>query len=111
MEDQATGWRAAGGRFLSLILVVLLIGSLGTLLYNASTASRDHERALQEQRRSFEIIALARAFEAKTARAEVTLARYVISLDPDVGRLFQDQWRTASSQLKLLTFEIGRAHV
>ena len=104
MEDQATGWRAAVGRFLPLILVVLLIGSLGTLLYNASQATRDHERALKEQRRSFEIIAVARAFEAKTARAEVTLARYVISLDPDVGRLFQDQWRTASSQLKLLAY-------
>ena len=104
MEDQEIGWRAAVRRFLPLVLVILLIGTLGTLLYSASNASRDHERALQEQRRSFEIIALARAFEAKTARAEVTLARYVISLDPDVGRLFQDQWRTASSQLKLLTY-------
>lgn len=104
MEDQESGWQAAVRRFLPVILVVLLIGTLGTLLYSASNASRDHERALKEQRRSFEIIALARAFEAKTARAEVTLARYVISLDPDVGRLFQDQWRTASSQLKLLNY-------
>ncbi|WP_422794965.1 ATP-binding protein [Sphingobium mellinum] len=109
MEDQTTGWRAAARRALPLVLVILLIGTLGTLLYSASDASRDHERALQEQRRSFEIIALARAFEAKTARAEVTLARYVISLDPDVGRLFQDQWRTASSQLKLLTYATRRS--
>ncbi|WP_375197682.1 ATP-binding protein [Sphingobium sp.] len=104
MDEHATGWRAAIRRFLPLMLVVLLVGSLGTLLYSASHASRDHERALKEQRRSFEIIALARAFEAKTARAEVTLARYVISLDPDTGRLFQDQWRTAASQLKTLTY-------
>lgn len=104
MEEQETGWRAAVRRFLPLVLVILLVGALGTLLYSARNASSDHERALQEQRRSFEIITLARAFEAKTARAEVTLARYVISLDPDVGRLFQDQWRTASSQLKLLTY-------
>ena len=109
MDDQETRWQVALRRFLPLILVILLIGALGTLLYNASNASRDHERALSEQRRSFEIIALARAFEAKTARAEVTLARYVISLDPDVGRLFQDQWRTASSQLKLLTYATRRA--
>jgi signal transduction histidine kinase/CheY-like chemotaxis protein len=104
MEDQESGWQAAVRRFFPLVLVILLVGALGTLLYNASNASRDHEQALMEQRRSFEIIALARAFEAKTARAEVTLARYVISLDPDVGRLFQDQWRTASSQLKLLNY-------
>jgi signal transduction histidine kinase len=104
MDEHATGWRAFVARFLPLVLVILLFGSLGTLLYSASHAARDHERALQEQRRSFEIIALARAFEAKTARAEVTLARYVISLDPDTGRLFQDQWRTAASQLKALNY-------
>jgi len=109
MDGQATGWNAAIRRFMPLVLVVLLIGSLGTLLYSASHAARDHQQALDEQRRSFEIIALARAFEAKTARAEVTLARYVISLDPDVGRLFQDQWRTASSQLKALTYATRRS--
>ncbi|WP_197707361.1 ATP-binding protein [Sphingobium sp. LB126] len=109
MDEQATGWRAGARRFLPLVLVVLLIGSLGTLLYSASNASRDHQQALDEQRRSYEIIALARAFEAKTARAEVTLARYVISLDPDTGRLFQDQWRTAASQLKAMSYATREA--
>jgi signal transduction histidine kinase len=86
------------------LLAVLLVGALGLLLYTASNASRDHARALAEQQHSFEIIALARAFEARTARAEVTLARYVISLDPDTGRLFQDEWRSAGSQLKALGY-------
>lgn len=104
IDDQATGWRGRLAGAVPLLLAVLLIGSLGALLYSASNASHDHEQALAEQRRSYEIIALARAFEAKTARAEVTLARYVISLDPNTGRLFQDQWRTASSQLKTLRY-------
>ena len=104
IEEQETGWRAYARRYLPLTLVILLIGSLGALLYSASNATREHQRALAEQQRSFEIIALARAFDAKTARAEITLARYVISLDPDTGRLFQDQWRTAASQLKSLAF-------
>ncbi|WP_081643337.1 ATP-binding protein [Sphingobium bisphenolivorans] len=104
MDEAATGWRSALRRVLPAMLVILLIGSLAALLYNAGKASRDHERALQEQRRSLEVIALARAFDAKTARAEVTLARYVISLDPDTGRLFQDQWRTAASQLKQMSY-------
>ena len=109
MDADETGWRAALRKTLPLLLVVLLIGSLGALLYSASNASRDHERALTEQRRSFEIIALARGFEARTARAEVTLARYVISLDPDTGRLFQDQWRGAASQLKALYYATRRS--
>ena len=109
LQDQQTQgrgsrWAAALRRAVPWLLVVLLIGSLGTLLYTASNASRDHARALAEQQRSFEIIALARGFEARIARAEVTLARYVISLEPDTGRLFQDQWRNASSQLKTLYY-------
>lgn len=103
-DTQRKGWRGMARRALPLLLVVLLIGSLGALLYSASNATRDHQRALIEQRRSFDIIALARAFEARTARAEVTLARYVISLDTDTGRLFQDQWRGAASQLKALHY-------
>ncbi len=97
-------WRGVLRRVVPLLLIALLVGSLGALLYTASNASRDHGRALAEQQRSFEIIALARGFEARTARAEVTLARYVISLDPDTGRLFQDQWRGAANQLRALHY-------
>lgn len=108
-SDAMPGWRTMARRAMPLVLAILLVGSLGALLYSASNASRDHSQALAEQQRSFEIIALARAFEARTARAEVTLARYVISLDPDTGRLFQDQWRGAASQLKALTFATRRS--
>ena len=104
IDDREQGWRVAMRRLLPFLLGILLIGSLGALLYSASNAARDHQQALAEQQRSFEIIALARAFEAQTARAEVTLARYVIGLNPDTGRLFQDQWRTAGAQLKALGY-------
>lgn len=102
--DHGGSFRAVVRRLLPFLLVVLLVGSLGALLYTASNASNDHQRALAEQQRSFEAITLARRFEAQVARSEVTLARYVISLDPDTGRLFQDQWRAAASQLKALAF-------
>ncbi|WIW87451.1 ATP-binding protein [Sphingobium sp. V4] len=104
LDDPSERLRALVRRAVPLLLVALLIGSLGALLYTASNATRDHQHALAEQQRSFEIIALARGFEARIARSEVTLARYVISLDPDTGRLFQDQWRGAASQLKALHY-------
>lgn len=103
-DGHKRGWRVAARRILPLLLAALLIGALGALLFTASNAAQDHQRALTEQQRSFEIIALARGFEARTARAEVTLARYVISLDPNTGRLFQDQWRGAGSQLRALRY-------
>ncbi len=104
-DDQSeSGWRVLMRQALPLLLGLLLTGALGALLYSASTAQADHEKALDEQRRSFEVIALVRKFEGTTARAEATLARYVISLDPDTGRLFQSQWRAAAGQLKSLAF-------
>ncbi|SCW39933.1 His Kinase A (phospho-acceptor) domain-containing protein [Sphingobium faniae] len=103
-EEESKGWRSYLRRALAPVLAILLIVALGALLYGASSASRDHARALAEQQKSYEVITLARTFQATTARAEVTLARYVISMDPDTGRLFQDQWRTAASQIKSLTF-------
>lgn len=96
--------RAILARVLAPLFAVLLIGALGALIYTASRATQDHQQALSEQQSSFEVIALARRFEAQVARSEVTLARYVISLDPDTGRLFQDQWRGAASQLKALHY-------
>jgi len=104
MEDESTGWRSQLRRAFAPALAILLVMALGALLYGAGSASRDHARALTEQQKSYEVIALARTFQATTARAEVMLARYVISMDPDTGRLFQDQWRTAASQIKSLIY-------
>lgn len=103
-DEPTEGWRGAARRVLPVILVALLIGALAALLYTARNASRDQDQALAEQRRSFEVIALARRFDASMARSEVSLARYVISLDPDTGRLFQDQLRTAASQIRSLSY-------
>ena len=109
LDGRESRWRVGARRALPFLLVALLVGALGALLYTASNATRDHQRALEEQQRSFEVIALARGFEAQVARAEVTLARYVISLDPDTGRLFQDQWRGAARQLRALSYATRRS--
>src|SRR3546814_3825074 len=49
---------------------------------------------------------IARAADATIARAEYILARYVISTDKDVGRLYQSEWRRAGLQLELLARQV-----
>src|SRR3546814_13314599 len=49
---------------------------------------------------------IVRAADATIARAEYILARYVISTDKDVGRLYQSEWRRAGLQLELLARQV-----
>ncbi len=103
-DGDEPGWRARVRRALPVLIGVPLVIALAALLYSASIASRDRDRALNEQRHSYEVITLARRLDASVARAEVTLARYVISMEPDTGRLFQSQWRSAGAQLAALEY-------
>src|SRR3546814_19531472 len=57
-------------------------------------------------RHSFLVMNIARAADATIARAEYILARYVISTDKDVGRLYQSDWRRAGLQLELLARQV-----
>ncbi|CAN5138030.1 hypothetical protein BH11PSE5_BH11PSE5_15890 [soil metagenome] len=86
-----------------------LIIALGALLYFASMASSDRDMALDEQRHSFEVINLATRLDASIAKSEATLARYVIGMDPDTGRLFQSQWRRAGAELDALAFSTRKS--
>ncbi|AUW59894.1 hybrid sensor histidine kinase/response regulator [Sphingobium sp. SCG-1] len=101
-EDVPRGRRVVR-RVLAVLIGLPLIIALCALLYFASMASRDRDMALNEQRHSFEVITLANQLDASIAKAETTLARYVISTDPDIGRLFQSQWREAGAELDALT--------
>lgn len=48
---------------------------------------------------------IARALDATISRSESTLARYVISTDKNVGRVYQSEWGKAGQQLELLARE------
>ncbi|MGK2912388.1 MAG: ATP-binding protein [Sphingobium sp.] len=95
-------------RVVALLIGLPLVGALAALLYFASMASRDRDLALAEQRHSFEVITLANKLDASIAKSETMLARYVISMDPDIGRLFQSQWREAGAQLSALSYATRR---
>jgi signal transduction histidine kinase len=82
----------------------MLVCALAALLFYASRAATDRDNALNEQRNSYKVITLVRRLDASMARAESTLSRYVIGMDADTGRLFQEQWRNAGEELNALVF-------
>jgi signal transduction histidine kinase/ActR/RegA family two-component response regulator len=92
-------------RFLPLFFAAGLSLALAGLLYFVTQASKERDEALASQRHSFLVMNIARALDATISRSESTLARYVISTDKDVGRIYQSEWRLAGQQLELLARE------
>lgn len=97
-----TLWRQRIDRVLPFLIGGALVLAVLTLLYFASVVARDQSKALFEQQRSYQIVALARSLDAQIAKAESSLARYVISMDKNIGRQYQDQWSRAGKELSAL---------
>lgn len=101
--DDSPLWRRRIDRSLPVLIGISLVVAIGALLYFASIAARQQEQALMEQQRSYEIVTLARRLDASVAKAESSLARYVISMDKNIGRKYQDEWNSASQELAALS--------
>lgn len=99
--DRQLRWR----RFGTVLLGTLLTAALSGLVYFANRAETEQDDALARQRNSFEVIELARTLDGAIFSAEAQLARYVVSLDPQVGRRYQEKWRDAGRLIERLTRE------
>ena len=97
-HDDPSRWR----RFVPVILGLALTLSLALLFVLVNRATRDRDDALNQQRRSYEVIALARDLEGSIARAESLLARYVVSIDVTDGQRYTDEWRMGGTLLDSL---------
>lgn len=100
--DDVSLWRQRVDKALPFAIGISLIVAIGTLLYFAGVAAHDQRAAMAQQQRSYEIMALSRRLDASMAKAESSLARYVISMDKNIGRQYQDQWTTAGKELEAL---------
>lgn len=96
------GWRERVDRVLAIIIGIPLVIAIGALLYSAGTTTQEREDALTQQQRSYEVITLARQLDASIAKAQMDLARYVVGMDKNVGRVYQERWRTATNELTAL---------
>ncbi|NNM78310.1 response regulator [Sphingomonas sp. ID1715] len=89
-------------RALATALGLLAAFGLISLTILVSNSNRQRDAALAAQRHSFEVIILARSLESTMNRAEATLGRYVVNMEPQYGRLFVDDWRRAGSSIDRL---------
>ncbi|MFT3966377.1 MAG: ATP-binding protein [Sphingobium sp.] len=97
-HDDLPRWR----RFVPLALGLALTLALALLFWLANGAAQDRDKALDQQRRSYEVIAIARNLEGTVARAESLLARYVVSVDVKDGQRYTDEWRMAGTLIESL---------
>ena len=98
-EDLHFDWRrggaAAGGLVATLVLLVMVI------LVALSNDAR--ERALEAERRAYNVALVVRSVDSSMSRAEAALGRFV--LDEEVrtsGSIYYSQWRLAGHQISQL---------
>ncbi|WP_367113503.1 ATP-binding protein [uncultured Sphingomonas sp.] len=97
-QQQASRWQTFA------LIAVALAGAitLAMLILTLGHANRERDRALELQRRSYDVMILARTLAGTIARSEASLGRYVISGDSKLGQIYADEWTLAGAQLDRL---------
>ena len=93
--DWRRGGAAAGGLIATLVLLAMVV------LVALSNDAR--ERALEAERRAYNVALVVRSVDASMSRAEAALGRFV--LDEEVrtsGNIYYSQWRLAGHQISQL---------
>src|ERR671917_1483053 len=93
--DWRRGGAAAGGLIAALILLVMV--------FLVALSNDARERALEAERRAYNVALVVRGVDSSMSRAEAALGRFV--LDEEVrtsGNIYYSQWRLAGQQIRQL---------
>jgi signal transduction histidine kinase/ActR/RegA family two-component response regulator len=88
------GWAGLGALVATLFLILLVV--------MVAFSNRARDQALAWERHTYSVMLLTRSVDGTMARAEATLARFVLDENPDTGRLYYSQWRQAGYQIARL---------
>jgi signal transduction histidine kinase/CheY-like chemotaxis protein len=88
------GWAGAG----AILATLLLVGLIAMVAFS----NRARDDALAWERHTYDVMLLTRTVDGQIARAESTLARFVLDENPQTGRLYYSQWRSAGYQIAQL---------
>ncbi|WP_022687461.1 ATP-binding protein [Sphingomonas phyllosphaerae] len=94
----ASAWR-------TITLAVMAVAGavvLALLVVTLAEVNGQRDRALASQRRSYNVMILARTVQGTIAHSEASLGRYVISGDQQLGQVYYDDWRRARQAIRRL---------
>jgi len=100
--DRPTSWRRGWITLGAILGSLFLIG----LIVLVTITNRARDSALAWERHTYEVMLLTRTVDDTMARAEATLARFVLDENPQTGRLYYSQWRQAGRQIGILQMRL-----
>jgi len=98
-EEQHFDWRRGGAAAGGLIAALVLLA----MVFLVAFSNRARERALEAERRAYNIALVVRSVDSSMSRSEAALGRFV--LDEEVrtsGNIYYSQWRLAGRQISEL---------
>ena len=98
-EEMRFDWRRGGAAAGALLAVLVLLA----MVFLVASSNEDRDRALNMERRAYDVTLLTRSVDASIARAEAALGRFV--LDEDVrnsGNIYSSNWQLAGRQINQL---------
>jgi len=98
-DEQHFDWRRGGAAAGGLLAALVLL----SLVFLVALSNGARERALEAERRAYNIALVVRSVDSSMSRSEAALGRFV--LDEEVktsGNIYYSQWRLAGHQIKEL---------
>ena len=104
-EEIRFDWRRGGAAAGALVAVLLLLG----LVYLVASSNQERDRALEMERRAYEVSLLTRGVDASIARSEAALGRFVLDENVrDSGYAYSSNWQRAGRQIDQLDRLLNR---
>jgi len=95
-EEQHFDWRRGGAAAGGLIAALVLLA----MVFLVALSNGARERALEAERRAYNVALVVRSVDSSMSRSEAALGRFV--LDEEVrtsGNIYYSQWRLAGRQI------------
>jgi signal transduction histidine kinase len=96
VDESRFDWRRGGAAAAALIAALVLLG----MVFLVALSNEAREKALQDERRAYDVALLVRSVDSSISRSEAALGRFV--LDEEVqtsGNIYYSQWRLAEHQI------------